>query len=102
MNNFDATFSQNSVVLLTQDIFEEEKEKRSMMTLFYTDSTLTKLWSAIASQTPGPLFSAVKQMKTDETSETLILVCREGVPPKKYCGEITFNAIAEYALKEFY
>nr|QBK93775.1 MAG: uncharacterized protein LCPAC406_00890 [Pithovirus LCPAC406] len=102
MDNLDTTFSQNSVVLLTQDMFEEEKEKRSMMTLFYTDSTLTKLWGAVASQTPGPLFSAVKQVKTGETSKTLILVCREGISPEEYCGEITFNAIAEYALKEFY
>nr|QBK92678.1 MAG: uncharacterized protein LCPAC401_03160 [Pithovirus LCPAC401] len=98
MDDLDTTFSQNSVVLLTQDMFEEEKEKRSMMTLFYTDNTLTKLWGAVASQTPGPLFSAVKQVKTDET---LILVCREGISPKQYCGEMTFNAIVEYTLREF-
>lgn len=100
-NDLDATFSQNSVIILTQAVFDIEKERCDMMTLFYSDRTLTKLWGAVASQTPGPLFSAVKIGKADGIDRTLILICKKGISPEEYRGEVKFNAIAEYALREF-
>ena len=57
-------FSQNSVVLLTQKEYDDIEDKTSVVTLFFSDLKITKLWGAVASQTPGPIFIAVKSDKT--------------------------------------
>ncbi len=88
------TFSQNSVTLFTQEEFDKQYGTcKCMMTLFFSDTTMTKLWGAIASQTPGPIFTAVKI----KDKPSYISICEDGVL-RQYNGEMKFDTIVNCAL----
>ncbi len=132
----DSLFAQNSVIILEDKHFTtandnliyldtnkpELKNLSCVLILFFSDvdknKELIRIWSSVASQTPGPIFSAVDLSVSKEVASSFnmlntinhplywarsksipfILTYQSGIPIGVYNGYRDIESIAEFSL----